>query len=219
MAKWLAGIVTAVLAGVLTWWLTEGLVRDRSISRIEPTPPVSSPVPKIAYFDASPQRITSGGSSILSWETTDADSVEIQPAIGKVASQGSRSLQPASSTRYEIVAINRYGTSTAEETVTVDPLEELIVRTSQESLSVRSGERATIYVTVMDQTDQIVSDALVSVEAGGEKFLESADTHYNSEARLHGPYSASGFTGSNGVYTTWWVCNPCASGYGMSVTA
>lgn len=32
MKKWMAGIVAAVLVGVLTWWLTEGL-------RSHPTPP------------------------------------------------------------------------------------------------------------------------------------------------------------------------------------
>src|SRR5882672_9102004 len=36
MKKWIGGLVLAVLAGVLTWWLTEGL-------RKHPTPPPTPP--------------------------------------------------------------------------------------------------------------------------------------------------------------------------------
>ena len=86
-------------------------------------------------------------------------------------------------------------------------------------LSVAPGEKATIYVTVEDQSGQKVQGATVLIELGGGKFLDSEKSNYDPKAVLQGPFSTSGFTALNGVYTAWWVCNGCANGYVMNVKA
>lgn len=85
--------------------------------------------------------------------------------------------------------------------------------------SVASGEKATIHVTVVNDENQVVEGATIFVESGGGMFLETATTAYDPNGSLQGPFSTSGQTDSNGVYTAWWVCNPCAAGYEMSVKA
>jgi hypothetical protein len=84
---------------------------------------------------------------------------------------------------------------------------------------VRPGEKATIYVTVVDEEGQIVPGATVVVEASGGKFLKTAKTAYDPSARLRGPSSVSGQMSAAGIYTAWWVCNPCSLAYVMAVKA
>lgn len=84
---------------------------------------------------------------------------------------------------------------------------------------VSPGQKSTITVNVLDGQNRVVSDAEVIVTAGGGKFLSSANTYYDPKSRLHGPYSATGRTNIDGKFTTWWVCNPCAAGYSISVRA
>src|SRR5262245_35441625 len=61
---------------------------------VEPTPP--PPVPTIT-LRAAPVSIDRGQSASLQWETKNATSVRIQPEVGSVTTQGSRSVNPSSS--------------------------------------------------------------------------------------------------------------------------
>lgn len=92
-----------------------------------------------------------------------------------------------------------------------------IQRVIVEPPSVSSSEKATLYVTIADDEGRVVEGATVLLESGGRKFLESASATYDPNSRLHGPFSVSGQTASNGVYTTWWVCNPCAAEYVIDI--
>lgn len=85
--------------------------------------------------------------------------------------------------------------------------------------TVGAGEKSTLYLTLTDQKNQVVEGAKVLVQAGGGMFLQSASTPYDPNARLQGPFSVAGYTALNGVYTAWWVCNPCAPGYQLSAQA
>jgi hypothetical protein len=79
------------------------------------TPP---PAPTVA-LSASPSAITAGGSSTLTWTSTNATSVTIDQAIGAVPANGSRAVSPAGTTTYTITATNSSGSATATATVTV----------------------------------------------------------------------------------------------------
>jgi hypothetical protein len=103
--------------------------------------------------------------------------------------------------------------------IQVVPRKRLNVRAVTAAPSVGPGGKSTIYVTVTDEVGHVVTGATVLIEAGGGKFLENAKAAYDPKARLHGPFSVSGKTESNGAYTAWWVCSPCARGYVMSVSA
>ncbi len=74
------------------------------------------------FGDGSPRarRIFAGQSSILSWSAvTNADSVEIDHDIGGVASPGSVSVTPRSTTTYMLTARCGANTATRQATVTV----------------------------------------------------------------------------------------------------
>ena len=91
----------------------------------EPTTPSSSPPPAnstpptIASFAASPSRITSDGTTTLTWSVTGAGSVSIDHGIG-VVTGNSVTVAPGASTTYTLTATNAGGrTATAATTVTV----------------------------------------------------------------------------------------------------
>lgn len=85
-----------------------------------PPPPPPSP-PVINAFSAEPQTITAGGRITLSWNVSNAETVNIQPEIGAVGATGSLMLSPASTTTYTLTATSAAGSNTASTTVTVTP--------------------------------------------------------------------------------------------------
>ncbi len=76
-----------------------------------PVIPVITP-PVIVEFSNNPATINSGGTSILLWNVTGANSVSIDQGIGQVAVAGTRVVSPAISTVYTISATNSAGTVT-----------------------------------------------------------------------------------------------------------
>jgi hypothetical protein len=83
-----------------------------------PPPQACTGLPNIASFSVSPTTITRGGSAALSWgAVTNADSVSIDPGIGSVATPGSRSVSPTSTTTYTLLA--RCGNNTATRQLTL----------------------------------------------------------------------------------------------------
>jgi peptidoglycan-associated lipoprotein len=74
-------------------------------------------------LSASPTSINSGQSSTLSWSSTNATDLDIQPGVGKVSPQGSTQVSPTESTTYTITASGPGGsaTQTAHVDVTAPP--------------------------------------------------------------------------------------------------
>lgn len=85
-------------------------------------PPVATPAPTIT-LRATPTAIDRGGSLTLTWESRNAASVSITPAIGDVAVNGNRSVSPTSSVTYTATATGPGGTAsdTARITVNIPP--------------------------------------------------------------------------------------------------
>ncbi|MBV9187045.1 MAG: carboxypeptidase regulatory-like domain-containing protein [Acidobacteria bacterium] len=75
--------------------------------------------PVVNTFTATPSTIKPGGSSTLSWTTTNATSVSISPSVGSQPANGSVSVTPALTTTYTLIATGAGGTNTATTTVTV----------------------------------------------------------------------------------------------------
>lgn len=69
---------------------------------------------------AAPESIAAGGSATLSWTSTDASSCLIEPDVGAVAVNGSKSVTPAATTVYTITATGPGGMATDSATVQVD---------------------------------------------------------------------------------------------------
>ncbi len=78
--------------------------------------------PVIASFTASPNPITAGSSTTLNWgAVSNATSASIDNGIGGVASPGSTSVSPPSTTTYTLTATGCGGVTTSQVTVTVNP--------------------------------------------------------------------------------------------------
>ncbi len=73
----------------------------------------SGQTPVITTFEASPNSISPGERSQLSWSVTGARSVTIDNGVGSVALRGTRAVVPAATTTYVLTASNPQGTSTA----------------------------------------------------------------------------------------------------------
>jgi peptidoglycan-associated lipoprotein len=84
-----------------------------------PPPPPPAPAAPTATLTASPGTITSGQSSTLTWQTSDATDVSIDP-IGAVQPSGTQSVSPAATTTYTLTAKGAGGTQTATATVMVN---------------------------------------------------------------------------------------------------
>ena len=80
----------------------------------------SLPPPTVSV-SATPVIINKKREVTLSWETTGADSVKIEPGIGSFAANGSIVVIPNQTTEYIVTAIGIGGTAEARVTVTVIP--------------------------------------------------------------------------------------------------
>jgi peptidoglycan-associated lipoprotein len=87
----------------------------------ETAPVATAPAPT-AQITATPNTISAGDQVVLSWRTTDADSITID-GIGQVPSSGVKNVQPTESTSFHLVARGAGGVadSTARVTVSAPP--------------------------------------------------------------------------------------------------
>jgi hypothetical protein len=112
---------------VASW---SGTDNDRSISNMNTvtmnsnktvTVAFSQMAPVIASFSATPQTISQGESTTLSWNISGATSADIDNGIGSVdASEGSISVSPDTTTIYTLTATNSGGSVRASISVTVE---------------------------------------------------------------------------------------------------
>jgi peptidoglycan-associated lipoprotein len=90
--------------------------------KVAATPPSSAPAPSpmpTVTLNASPASVNAGGTVTLSWSSTNATDLDIEPGIGKVAPQGSTPANPTTSTTYTITATGSGGSATASAHVDV----------------------------------------------------------------------------------------------------
>lgn len=96
-----------------------GGCKKKQVAAAVPTaPPVKSPSPT-AKIGANPSVITAGDKVVLSWSSTDASTVSID-GIGSVPSSGVKTVTPAGSTTYHLVAKGDGGAAEADARVTVN---------------------------------------------------------------------------------------------------
>lgn len=113
-----------------------------------PTPPPPAPPPPASptvTLQAAPASIQKGESATLTWSSTNATELTLEPGLGTVAPEGSTKVTPAESTTYTITATGPGGNAdaTARITVTQPPppppkapeptIEELFLREVQDA--------------------------------------------------------------------------------------
>jgi len=85
-----------------------------------PTQPAATPTPAPTItLRATPTSIDRGQTTSLQWEAKNASSLRIEPEVGSVTTQGSRSVNPSSSVTYIATAIGPGGTATDSTRITV----------------------------------------------------------------------------------------------------
>ncbi len=134
----LAGCVTA------TALLFSTGCHKKPVAPPPPPPPALSAAPT-ATLTALPGSVAPGQQVILTWHTTDANDVAID-GIGAVETAGTKSVTPAQSTDYHLVARGSGGSTDATARVTV-AAESTVADTSGGDMSV---DDATFHTNVVD---------------------------------------------------------------------
>jgi peptidoglycan-associated lipoprotein len=83
---------------------------------VQPVPP--PPAPTIT-LRAAPASIDRGQATSLQWEAKNANTIRIEPEVGGVTNQGSRSVSPASSVTYTATATGPGGSASDSARITV----------------------------------------------------------------------------------------------------
>ena len=77
------------------------------------------PTPTITSFEAEPQIIIVGGTSLLNWKTDKAKSISISPSVGTVGADGTSVVAPIITTKYTLTASSLLGIKKATQDLTV----------------------------------------------------------------------------------------------------
>jgi len=99
------------------------------VSAAATAPAAVAPMAPTAQITANPDTITVGGQVALTWKTTDATSVSID-GVGEVPTSGMKTVTPAYSTTYHLVAKGAGGSADATVRVTVNPAAPVVVAPS-----------------------------------------------------------------------------------------
>jgi peptidoglycan-associated lipoprotein len=107
----------ALAASVAAILVVTGCHKKQAEQAPPPPPTQSAPTPT-ATITATPDTISAGGQSTLSWQTTNATDVSIE-GLGQVQAQGTQTVQPTQTTTYHLIAHGDGGSADATATVTV----------------------------------------------------------------------------------------------------
>ncbi|HSM58703.1 MAG TPA: PKD domain-containing protein, partial [Candidatus Sulfomarinibacteraceae bacterium] len=115
-----------------------------------------APVPTVT-LTADPASIASGGSSTLSWSSTDASSCEASGGWnGSKSTSGSESVSPEETTTYTLTCTGDGGTAQASATVTVVPAP--TVTLTADPLSIVEGDSSTLSWSSTNADSCLASD-------------------------------------------------------------
>ena len=122
---------TAVLFGLAALQLTAN--GKKAIAGAQQPPRAS---PSVA-LNASPASAQAGQPVTLTWSSTNATAISLEPAIGVVVQQGSTIVKPSKSTTYTITATGPGGSAhaSAQVTITAAPSSDAVQKPSQEEIS------------------------------------------------------------------------------------
>ena len=81
-----------------------------------------APSPPTVSFSANPASVKQGQCATLTWSSTNAAKVSIDPGVGKVDPSGSQQVCPVTTTKYTVTAAGEGGSGAASTTVTVSAL-------------------------------------------------------------------------------------------------
>ena len=144
---------TGVLFGFVALALTAN--GEKPISAAQLAPPSESPT---VALSASPVSAQAGQPVTLTWLSTNATSITLEPSMGHVAAQGSATVRPSQSTTYTVTATGPGGSAhaSAQVTITSAPPPAAVRQPSQEQISSDQREMRGLD----EQIQEIKSDSL-----------------------------------------------------------
>ncbi|MEO6323522.1 MAG: PKD domain-containing protein [Thermoanaerobaculia bacterium] len=107
-------------AGTYTWTLTVSVAGGQNCVRTG-TISIANAPPIIDFFAAASTSISAGQSTTLSWSTSGATTVQIDPTIGAVQAVGSATVAPLQTTTYTLLAASPSGSTFRRVTIFVTP--------------------------------------------------------------------------------------------------
>jgi hypothetical protein len=126
-------------------------------------------------LSASLATITQGGSSVLSWNSTNATSVMIDNGIGNVDLNGSISVSPQVTTTYTITATGPGGSVAATATVTVNNIVP-IVGISANPMTIPSGGSSVLTWNSANATSVTIDNGIGNVDLNGSISVSPEET-------------------------------------------
>src|SRR5580765_4571984 len=126
----------------------------KPIAAAQLAPPRASPT---VALSASPVSSRAGQPVTLTWSSTNAISITLEPSMGPVAAKGSTTVRPSQSTTYTVTATGPGGSvhARAQVTITPAPPPAAVQKPSQENTSDQQQMRG-----LDEQIQEIKSDAL-----------------------------------------------------------
>ena len=140
MFPWRHEVKNSVRQSLVLTFATALLLLAGCAKKSAPPPPPPPPPPPqpTASLSANPDSIQAGQSTQLTWRTANASDVAID-GIGKVDANGSKTVSPAQSTTYRLVAKGPGGSQEATARVTVEtPTQPPPVSETEEQMFARS---------------------------------------------------------------------------------
>ncbi|PYT61444.1 MAG: hypothetical protein DMG35_09215 [Acidobacteria bacterium] len=122
---------TTVLFGLVALALMANGKKSIAAAQLAP-----SPSPSVA-LSASPTSAQAGQQVTLTWSSTNATSITLEPSVGPVAAQGATTVRPSQSTTYTVTATGPGGSAhaSAQVTITPAPSQAAVRKPSQEEIS------------------------------------------------------------------------------------
>jgi len=141
-------------------------------------PPVPAPV---CTLNVSSATITAGGTSKLTWNTTNASKVSINQNIGAVAVNGSRDVKPTVSTTYTLTAENSAGVKVScSQKITVNPTPVIVpsptCTLNASPTSITAGGTSKLTWTSQNATSASLNQNIGAVAVNGSREVRPRET-------------------------------------------
>lgn len=172
--------------------ITYNIVAENGAGTVEDSVTLTvsdAPVPIINDFSVSPASIVSGETATLSWNVSNADTVDIGGGVGRVSSSGSRQVSPTETTRYDLLAGNSAGTANASVTLSVQPAVTIDSFNASQT-QIIAGESVELSWVTQNATAVRLNGLAVN-SSGSQTVTPDEDTMYTLVAEGQGGQSVS----------------------------
>jgi hypothetical protein len=138
---------------------------------------VDTPGPRTIRFTATPMTINRGQKSTLSWQTSDAESVEIVGVGTYTGNTGTVDVTPEVTTAYTLIARSRIGQTTSVATVTVvQGNRPTVISFSANPVEIGEGQTSTLAWNVEGANEVTISHNVGKVNPVGSAVVQPSTT-------------------------------------------